>query len=157
MSPTGDLPIIKHVFNTPHMPKSRTPKRRPSPALRRPGRPATDNSADIKAALLQAARALFLKHGFANVSSRQIAAAARTTPAMIHYYFEDKHGLFREIVAQAMAPFVTTLSDALVEGATKPLEPAALLNAHLRTGAANPWLASLLVNEVLAEGGELHS
>ena len=157
LSPTGDLPNIKHLFNTSLMVKSRTPKRRTSPALRRPGRPATDDSADIKAGLLQSARELFLKHGFANVSSRQIAAAARTTPAMIHYYFEDKHGLFREIVAQAMAPFITTLSGALVEGAAQPIEPAALLRANIRMGAANPWLASLLVNEVFAEGGKLRA
>ncbi|MET0658663.1 MAG: TetR/AcrR family transcriptional regulator [Steroidobacteraceae bacterium] len=108
----------------------------------------------MRAALLDAARTLFLKHGFAKVSSRQIAAAAHTTPAMIHYYFEDKHGLFREIVAEAIAPFARELSGAFSPDG-QPSDPAMLIAAHMRTGAANQWLGSLLVNEVLAESGEL--
>jgi AcrR family transcriptional regulator len=107
----------------------------------------------VRAALLGAARSLFLKHGFAKVSTRQIAAAANTTPAMIHYYFEDKRGLFREIVAQAIAPFAAQLATAFTSDAA--LSPATLIATHMRTGAANAWLGSLLANEVLAEGGAL--
>lgn len=138
------------------MPRGHTNKRRRA-APRRPGRPAEESGVDIRAALLEAARVLFLKHGFAKVSSRQIAAAAHTTPAMIHYYFEDKHGLFREIVAQAIAPFAESLASAFASAPAKPIDPAALLSAHMRTGEKNPWLPTLLINEVFAESGELRA
>lgn len=136
------------------MSKSSVARRRRPRVPRSRGRPATEAAADVRAALLDAARALFLKHGFVKVSSRQIAAAAHTTPAMIHYYFEDKHGLFREIVAEAIAPFVRQLGGAFGQDG-QAIDPATLIAAHMRTGAANPWLGSLLVNEVFAEGGEL--
>jgi TetR/AcrR family transcriptional regulator len=139
------------------MSKSPVAKRRRTAPSRNPGRPAAQSAADVRAALLEAARKLFLKHGFKKVSSRQIAAAAHTTPAMIHYYFEDKRGLFQEIVAQAIAPFAAQLSAAFAHKATSPADPAALIEAHIRTGAANPWLGSLLVNDVFAEGGELRT
>lgn len=139
------------------MSKPTVAKRRRPRTPRSRGRPTSEAGADVRAALLDAARNLFLKHGFAKVSSRQIAAAAHTTPAMIHYYFEDKHGLFREIVAEAMAPFTRQLSGALGNPSALPPDPATLISAHMRTGAANQWLASLLVNEVFAEGGELRT
>ncbi|MET0985725.1 MAG: TetR/AcrR family transcriptional regulator [Steroidobacteraceae bacterium] len=136
------------------MSKSSVAQRRRPRTPRNRGRPAMEAADDVRAALLDAARTLFLKHGFAKVSSRQIAAAAHTTPAMIHYYFEDKHGLFREIVAEAIAPFARQLSGAYSQEG-QPTDPATLIAVHMRTGAANQWLGSLLVNEVFAEGGEL--
>jgi TetR/AcrR family transcriptional regulator len=137
------------------MPKPAVAKRRRAPESRSRGRPSARAADDVRAALLDAAGKLFLKHGFAKVSSRQIAAAAHTTPAMIHYYFDDKHGLFREMVAQAIAPFATQLASAFAAAPSKPVEPAALIESHMRSTAAHPWLGSLLINEVLAEGGEL--
>lgn len=139
------------------MNKSSVAKRRRARVPRGRGRPASEAAADVRAALLGAARALFLKHGFAKVSSRQIAAAAHTTPAMIHYYFEDKHGLFRAIVADAIDPFTRQLTGALAQAPAQTIDPATLIAVHMRTGAANPWLGSLLANEVLAEGGELRT
>lgn len=109
----------------------------------------------MRAELLKAARTLFLKKGFANASSREIAAAAGTTPAMIHYYFGDKRGLFREIVTSAIAPFASQLTAALQQHPAQAIDPSVLIAAHMRVGAANLWLSNLLVNEVLAEGGEL--
>lgn len=137
------------------MVKPTATKRRSTRPPRSRGRPTSQTGADVRAALLEAGRTLFLKRGFAKVSSRQIAAAAHTTPAMIHYYFDDKHGLFRAIVAQAIAPFTQQLGATLATGAAQPIDPATLIAAHMRTGAANQWLGSLLVNEVFAEGGEL--
>lgn len=135
------------------MAKSNVAKRRRTRTLRKPGRPAAEAGDNVRAALVTAARSLFLKQGFANVSSRQIAAAAQTTPAMIHYYFEDKHGLFREILAQAIGPFETQLTSAFASHST--VAPETLIAAHMSMGAANAWLGSLLVNEVFAEKGEL--
>src|SRR5512135_727129 len=77
-------------------------------APRGPGRPAGGDAA-VRAALLQNARVLFLKHGFAEVSTRRIAAAAATTPAMIHYYFGDKLGLYRAMLEEAMGPLLERL------------------------------------------------
>jgi TetR/AcrR family transcriptional regulator len=125
--------------------------RRPS---RRPGRPA-GGDAEIRAALLQTARELFLRHGFGKVGIRRIATAAGTTSAMIHYYFGDKLGLYRAMLDEASAPLVDSLRrmESMPASAAPDLE--ALLTAYMRMLATNPWLPALIVHEVLDEGGQL--
>lgn len=105
---------------------------------------------------MAAARELFLQHGFAKVTARQIAAAAGTTAAMIHYYFDNKDGLFRAMLQEAAAPLYQLLADVLRADTGVP-DFGKMIAAHLRTVAANPWIATLVVNEVLAEGGQLRS
>ena len=74
----------------------------PAAPVRSRGRPPVDADSDVRSALLDAASKLFLKHGFERVTARQFAVAADTTPAMIHYYFGNKLGLFRAMLERAI-------------------------------------------------------
>lgn len=121
------------------------------------GRPSAKSEADVRAALIAAAKQLFLKHGFEKVTARQIAAAAGTTPAMIHYYFENKMGLFRAMLQEAIEPFSRLLSGAIEGPARGGGDIATLIDGHIRTAAANSWITSLIVNEVLPEGGKFRA
>ncbi|WP_026033635.1 TetR/AcrR family transcriptional regulator, partial [Dyella japonica] len=56
---------------------------------RAPGRPGTD-SPDLRATLVEAALACFVRDGIAATSLRGIAAQAGVTPAMLNYYFGSK-------------------------------------------------------------------
>jgi AcrR family transcriptional regulator len=68
-----------------------------SPARgRRPGSP------DTRAAILDAARALFATGGFSATSVRAVAAKAGVDPALVHHYFGSKDDLF---VAALQLPF----------------------------------------------------
>jgi TetR/AcrR family transcriptional regulator len=107
---------------------------------------------------MSAAKELFLKYGFAKVTARQIAAAAGTTPAMIHYYFENKVGLFRAMLQEAIEPFGRMLSGAVGNESPVPgADLSALINGHIRMAAANAWIAPLIVNEVLPEDGQFRA
>lgn len=121
------------------------------------GRPSAESEADVRAALIAAAKQLFLKHGFEKVTARQIAAAAGTTPAMIHYYFENKIGLFRAMLEQAIEPFSRMLGSAVDTPTGSVEDITGLMEGHIRTAAANTWIASLIVNEVLPEGGKFRA
>jgi TetR/AcrR family transcriptional regulator len=126
--------------------------------LRRPrGRPPTASEADVRGALLDAAQRLFLKHGFERVTARQIAAQAGTTPAMIHYYFTNKLGLFRAMLQRAIEPFQQLLGGALAARRSEGLDLRAVITAHMHTAAANPWIATLVINEVFAEKGRFRA
>lgn len=127
------------------------PRRRRAPARSR-GRPPVDADSDVRSALLDAASRLFLKHGFDRVTARQIAVAAGTTAAMIHYYFGNKLGLFRAMLERAIGPVRELLAASLAQAGTV-VDPAVLIRMHMRTAAENPWIATLIVNEVLAEKG----
>ncbi|HKU17383.1 MAG TPA: CerR family C-terminal domain-containing protein [Steroidobacteraceae bacterium] len=111
---------------------------------------------DVRTALLDAASKLFLRHGFERVTARQIAGAAGTTPAMIHYYFENKLGLFRAMLERAIGPVRELIAGSLAQAGTV-VDPAVLIRMHMRTAAANPWIATLIVNEVLAEKGRFRA
>jgi AcrR family transcriptional regulator len=115
-----------------------------------------DADSDVRSALLDAASRLFLKHGFERVTARQIAVAADTTPAMIHYYFGTKLGLFRAMLERAIAPVRELIAGSLSQ-AGAVVDPAVLIRMHMRTAAANPWIATLIVNEVLAEKGRFRA
>lgn len=62
------------------------------------GRPAKASSVDLKEAILNAAEALFARHGFYGVTTRQVAAEAGVDTALIHYYFGAKRELFDAVL-----------------------------------------------------------
>ena len=138
------------MSSTAHAPRRRRPR------IRSRGRPPVDADSDVRSALLDAASKLFLKHGFERVTARQIAVAADTTPAMIHYYFGNKLGLFRAMLERAIGPVRELIAGSLSQ-AGAVVDPAMLIRMHMQTAAANPWIATLIVNEVLAEKGRFRA
>ncbi|HEY4367862.1 MAG TPA: TetR/AcrR family transcriptional regulator [Steroidobacteraceae bacterium] len=131
----------------------KTQRRQP----RQRGRPPVEAEADIRNALLEAAHRLFLKHGFDKVTAREIALAAGTTPAMIHYYFTNKLGLFRAMLQQAIEPVRQQLAASLATDAAPPLDLRAFVTAYMKTAAANQWIATFVVNEVFPEHGRFRT
>jgi AcrR family transcriptional regulator len=65
---------------------------------RRPGR------GDTRAAILEAARAVFYEQGYAGASVRAIARRAAVDPALVHHYFGDKAALYIETMALPIDP-----------------------------------------------------
>ena len=65
-------------------------------------------SLDTKERLLDAAKALFVRKGFAGVSIREIAREAGANSALISYYFGDKEGLFKSVLESFIHPLNAT-------------------------------------------------
>lgn len=122
--------------------------RKPAPARRRPGRPRRELESDGRGALLDAARALFLRHGYRAVSARQISHRAGVDPALLVYHFKSKYGLYREVLQQALEPMIEQLNEA----ARRP-SLTSVVEAYMRILSANPWIAGLIVREVLSDSG----
>ena len=98
-------------------PPSPKPTRPRKPRL--PGRPAAGRH-DHREALIDAARDSFAAHGYAASSLRQIAIAAKVTPALSHYSFKDKAGLLEAVVEQRVAPLVQAMGGAVVAAPFAP-------------------------------------
>jgi AcrR family transcriptional regulator len=107
----------------------------------------------VREALLDTARRLFLAHGFASVSIRQIAAAAGSSPATVHYHFGDKLGLYRAMLETAMGPVVAALQRLSDPDRAEQLDVVDVVRLYTRMLATNPVVPALIVQEVLAEGG----
>ena len=124
---------------------------------RLPGRPVGGRSADTRDALLDAAGRLFAEHGATGVSLRRVASEAGVTPAMVHYYFGGKLGLYDAMLERTFGPVIERVS-ALAQRVRDDSEPTPdplgeLLEVLTGTFANEPWLPALIVREVLSEGG----
>jgi len=124
-----------------------------NPRRRGRGRPAAREDHDVKAALLAAARELFLRYGYREVSARQVADAAGVNPAMVQYYFGSKQGLYAAMLAEAVAPLAARIESMVAGPSAEEPDLGGLLEAYMRTVAAHPWVPGLLMREVLAPDG----
>jgi AcrR family transcriptional regulator len=127
-------------------------RKRRRPAARQPGRPKSRAAQDVRGELVTAARDLFLKYGYRAVSSRQVAAAAGANPAMIHYYFGNKHGLYKAMLEQAIGPGIAQLN-AMLEAPPEEASVTRMLETYMRILDANPWIPGLLLREVFTPDG----
>lgn len=129
---------------------SRTRKRR----TRRPGRPDADSShPEVRQALLEAAGRLFAARGYRAVPLHEIAREAGVTPAMIHYYFGDKLGLYDAMLEEVFARVLERVRGALFGEAGLADRLPDLLDVLTSTFAAEPWLPGLMIREVLSDDG----
>ncbi len=62
------------------------------------GRPSKSVGIDLKGTILDSAEALFARHGFYGVTTRQVASEAGVDTALIHYYFGAKRELFDAVL-----------------------------------------------------------
>lgn len=113
--------------------------------------------AAVREALLDSARKLFLARGFGSVTIRQIAAAAGSSTAAIHYHFGDKLGLYRAMLEDAFAPVAEALQRLGDPERGEEIDLARLVRLYTRMLATNPWVPALIVQEVLAEGGRFRA
>lgn len=88
-----------------------------------------DRTEKTRAALIQAARALFIGKGYAETSTPEIVAAAGITRGALYHHFEDKRALFRAIVTDEALAVAETIERETPDG----LQP---LDALLKGSAA---------------------
>ncbi len=80
----------------------RTAKKREAPP-RRAGRPKSGDNASMRERILNAGERLFARHGFHGMTVREVAKAAGADPALAHYYFKSKQGLFDAVFERRAA------------------------------------------------------
>ena len=116
------------------------------------GRPAEHDRHEVRARLSASARELFARQGFEAVSLRQVAEAAGVTPAMVHYYFGGKQGLWLAVLEDYLEEALGSMlaARAEIEG---PGGLAVYLTRHAELLGRQPWVAPLLFREVVLGGG----
>ena len=118
------------------------------------GRPMDTGQHDLKAQILDTAEQLFTDHGYAATSIRNIADSAGVNPALVHYYFGNKHALLEAVLQHSLEPMVSALASLKTNESASVEDIAALL---IRTAAAHPNIPRLLTREVLLPGGEMQA
>tara|TARA_B100000446_G_scaffold107053_1_gene100129 strand:- start:29300 stop:29926 length:627 start_codon:yes stop_codon:yes gene_type:complete len=103
------------------------------------GRPPGNSNA--RQLLIDAARTLFTALPFKKVSTRMVAEVAGVNSALIHYYFNDKSGLFETMLLETLAP-VREILDA--QDMQQAFNPEAFVRAYYRAMAPNPDVPKLI-------------
>lgn len=117
----------------------------------RPGRP-QGSEGDTRAQLIEAARRQFALHGFRGTTVRHIADSAGVTPAMVHYHFGNKHGLYQAMLQETLNPLLSHLQQ-LATDSDGSLQDA--IAGYMRQLIRTPELPALLIRDVLTEGGAM--
>ncbi|WP_320822976.1 TetR/AcrR family transcriptional regulator [Reinekea sp.] len=81
-----------------------------------------NEQSDKRGDLLKAARELFLKNTYNNISIRKIAERANVNSALIAYYFGSKSGLFREMIRSYIVVILGRMQDNLTVPSESSLE-----------------------------------
>lgn len=122
------------------------------------GRPASSLGRDARDLLLTAAVELFAEQGVAATGFSMIADRAGLTPAMVHYYFENREQLLDATVTERMLPLVTAVWGPIQPGESDPIEMVRSFIERLLDGIRQmPWIPPIWIREVLNEGGLLRS
>lgn len=74
---------------------------------------------EVRQRIFKAAERIFADNEYASASIRTIAEAAGVTVPMIYYYFGNKEGLFRALVAEGVSDFGSLLKRHQAKGGTK--------------------------------------
>ena len=121
-----------------------------SAIVKHAARPRADDPRVVRsrAAVLDAARTLFLRHGYAGTTMEDIAAAAGLTKRTLYNNYGDKEALFTEIVTHVLAyaeQFVRGLHEEFDVGITKTnlREKLHDLGGRLALGIVRPEVIAL--------------
>lgn len=119
---------------------------------RQRGRPIDTGQQDLRSRILDEAEKLFSDRGYAATSIRQIADSAGVNPALVHYYFENKQSLLRQVMERVLEP----LGEAIASLRDSPEATAAdIARLLLSMAAKHPNIPRLLTREVLLPDGQM--
>lgn len=117
--------------------------RTPRPVRRR-------NAEATRRALLDAGAKLFAERGYEAATIEGLAEAAGVTKAMVRYHFEDKAGLYRAVIEEAL----DHVAAALAEARDADLSAEAKLSRYVAQLAsavrARPHIGGLLISDYAA-------
>lgn len=102
--------------------------------------------------ILDAAEELFAKQGFAATTTKQIGSAAGVNPALIHYYFGNKEGLYRALLRRLFESIIARGARQLASSPPPDVAVRALIGVQSETMVAHPSFPRLLARELVDHG-----
>ena len=106
-------------------------------------------------AILQAAEALFLKQGFAQTTTKQIAQQAGCNQALVHYYFRTKDNLFERILEEKVHFVADNFIAINAESISLEERIEKLVEVHFTLFNCNPRLVPFIFTELFYDARRL--
>jgi TetR/AcrR family transcriptional regulator len=119
-----------------------------NPAARSPRH---HNSAETRAAILEAAEHIFANEGLEGARTEAIAAAAGVNKALLYYYFRSKAGLYRAVLEGYLADFNRQALQVLSSEGSARSVLLRYINLHFDFIAAHPHHGPLFQRTLMAD------
>ena len=100
---------------------------------------------DRRAQILEAARSVLSRQGYAETSTKDIAREAGVAPGLLHYYFDSKEEILIQVVEGLCGEIIASHRDA-VQGVADPLEAVAHAMDHAAERCSGPGFCRLLLD-----------
>ena len=100
---------------------------------------------DRRTQILEAARAVLARQGYAETSTKDIAREAGVAPGLLHYYFDSKEEILVQVVEALGRDIVSSHREA-VQGVTDPMEAVALAMDRAAERCTGPGFCRLLLD-----------
>jgi len=110
--------------------------------------------ADTRDRILDAAEVLFADSGFAGTSVRDLAQAARLTPAALYNHFESKQALYEAVLERGVRPLLELMQTLAVRDHT-PTATHEIIAAIMEHLGQRPHLPRLIQHEAVCGGEHL--
>ena len=125
--------------------------------MKKPSRIRSDGEG-TRSRILEVAGSLFAEHGFAETSSKSIAALAEVDLASINYHFGSRNGLYQKVLTEAHRRIIKL--DDLQLIVESPMEPHDKLRAFISglvkmAQGERGWHTRVLARELLAPSSNL--
>lgn len=104
--------------------------------------------------ILEAARSIFTKKGFAAARMQEIADEAGINKGLLHYYFKSKDRLFKAVFFEAFTKFVAHINQVFESNIPLFDKIEQFVDEYMDTMLANPELPVFVVNELNQKGDE---
>jgi TetR/AcrR family transcriptional regulator len=114
-------------------------------------KPATPDPA-AREAILAASAELFSAQGYAGTTIKEIAGKAGVNSALLYYYFEDKEGLYRAVLAHLMGSVSQAIGGSMAEAPSPEEGVRRFVLAQSGAFTANRAFAKLLLRELMDHG-----
>jgi len=124
-----------------------TGRRRP-PRRARPRRLSAARDGDTERRILDAAHAVFVRHGTSGARMQEIAAEAGVNQALLHYYFRSKDRLSKAAFERAASQLMPAVVQVLTSDADLPAKVRRIVELELDHLARVPYLPGYILSEV---------
>src|SRR5512140_406633 len=98
--------------------------------------------------ILEAAKKVFISHGFDGTSMQQIANEAGINKSLLHYYFRNKEKLFSAVFSYAFQNFVPQIQEILNSGVSVFIKIERIIAEYMDMLLKNEFIPSFILHEI---------
>lgn len=107
-----------------------------------------ETGAGTEQRILEAARRVFLRKGYAGARMQEIADEAGINKAMVHYYYRSKDKLFEEIFSEAFATLLPAVAHVFMGPGSLDEKIGSFTEKYVSVMQAHPYIPVFVLSEM---------